>query len=76
MKTGDMRVNKVLQYLLLTKHGIRRPFFVQRIIKEDYKENPTDELKNILKVFARQNNISVDEVIKITTDNATTLFDI
>lgn len=42
---------------------------ILRIIKEDYKENPTDELKNILKVFARQNNISVDDYIDSLVDD-------
>lgn len=42
---------------------------ILRIIKEEYRDNPTSDIENILKVYARQNNISVDDYIDSLVDD-------
>lgn len=42
---------------------------VLKLIKEEYKQAPTDDILNLLKIYARQNKISVEDYIDSLVDD-------
>ena len=56
-------IDTVTRYYVLELFAEFNNEQVLKIVKEDYKQNSSVELLNILKIFARQNKISVEDYI-------------